>query len=431
MRTIAQIAILVLILITLFASGCTDPGTQNENVAINEDNATTNNYTDTEDGTDTEDNTDLKAVSSNEEDTNIKNDESPVSIFTENDISAIGADGFTGTDNEIAISILNWQQNNMIYAGAGTNYNDVSYSMRWNYAFPNIFTSKDMIENMKDGNQFYGICYNYATIYASIAEYYGLEVRITNTVEKPSEISDNPFYKATATGMGTDEYNELISWVRSKGMNAEDYPYEAVRLVMSETAVHYRAEVLIDGEWKRMDQYDSNTDGADEQYSFVVTNWNEGNKQDELINYVQRIRSGDDLKGEGYSSGYEEFLEARLIRIENNELEDYVGITDDLGNKNRAANIDDLMQGYGLAPYFNNEQDVIDFFNDIPVINEDVGELFEIKDDVESNSNEVFYVVCDFIIFESETIDEDVYLEQYYVFSGEIMSSKVFDDHVK
>lgn len=94
----------------------------------------------------------------------------------------------------------------MIYADSSLNYTDVSYSMRWNYTFPSIYTTKDMLENMKDGNKIYGICYGYALIFAEITNYYGLEVRVTNTTVKPSEVSSNPFYQATSVGLSPDEY---------------------------------------------------------------------------------------------------------------------------------------------------------------------------------------------------------------------------------
>lgn len=434
--------IIMLILVLLLMTACSsaqdqvskEAEAQNEDAAIDEDADDDADVTDDDIDTSTDTDDDIDADTNNS-DTNIKSDESPVSVLTKAEIAAIGADGFTGTDEEIAISILNWQKDNMIYAGFGTNYTDVSYSMRWNYAFPNIYTSKDMLENMRDGNRYYGICYNYAVIYASIAEYYGLEVRITNTVEKLSEVSDNPLFKMTADGMHEDEHKEFIKWIKSKGMNEEDYPYEAVNLVMAETSMHYRAEVLINGEWKRMDKYLSNTNDseADQLYTFVLTDWNEGNRQEEFENYVQRIKNGEDIRGAGEEpSAYNQFLEGRSIRIEMNELENYVGITDDLGNKNRAANMGDLMQGYGLVPYFNNKEDVIKFFNNMGPINEVIEELFDIKKNIEDNSNEKFFVICNILIIgRSESVPEDVYLEQYYGFTGETISSNSFNSYIE
>ena len=118
----------------------------------------------------------------------------PLAIMGQADLDSSGSGGFTGTDAEIAQQILEWQQTHMIYADSTLEYSDVSYMMRWNYAFPGIYTSADMATQMVDGDKYYGICYNYAVFYAEIANSYDLEVRITNTTVKPSEVSDNPFY---------------------------------------------------------------------------------------------------------------------------------------------------------------------------------------------------------------------------------------------
>ena len=364
-------------------------------------------------------------------DTNIFDSLSPISTLTNTEIVELGADGFTGTDLEIAEQILEWQDNNMIYASSSQNYPDVSYSMRWNYAFPNLYSSKDMIDNMRDGNKIYGICYNYATIYSSIADYYGLEVRVTNTTVKPSEVSDNPFYQATSKGLSLSEYEAFIDWIDTKGLNKDDYPYEAVRLVMAETALHYRAEVKIGDTWTRFDQYDPITEGST-VYDFVVTNWEEGYQKSTFNDYVTRIKNGEDLRGEGYASAYEEFLEGRLIKIETGEADDFEGITDDAGNKHRASNINELMQGLGLVPYFNNKEDVLDFFENASWVNEEIDELFEIKAEVESQTGGNFYVICDLMIFgEADDVSYEAYSTQYLGFTGQEVPEEIFNSFIK
>lgn len=355
----------------------------------------------------------------------------PLSNLNESDIVALGADGFTGTDLEIANQIKDWQVENMIYASDSKNYSDVSYGMRWDYAFPGMYTTKDMIENMKDGNKIYGVCFNYAVIFADIANYYDLDVRISNTTVKPSEVSGNPFYSATATGLSPDEYAVFKTWIISKGLNEEDYPYEAVRLVMAETALHYKAEVKIDNEWISLDTYRQENDSAS-QYTFVETDWQEGNQEELFNGYVERIKNGEDIRSEEtiYQT-YNNFLEARLIRIEMDELKDYVGITDDLGQAKRAASQDDLLQGYGLIPYFENKAEVLSYMSNLDWLEEEIDEYFELKDALESKSGVKFYVVADIILTpedDNESISYEVYLEQYLGYTGEDISNELSED---
>jgi len=371
------------------------------------------------------------SIENSTSDTNISDKSTPISVLTESEILAIGAAGFTGTDQEIAEQIRTWQINNMIYANAEQNYPDVSYSMRWNYAFPQIYTTNDMLENMKDGNKYYGICYHYATVFSSIAQYYGLDVRVTNTVVKPSDVANNPFYTATSNGLSLTEYEAFSEWITTKGLNTADYPYEAVRLVMAETALHYRAEVKLSNTWTRFDQYDSVTEGSTD-YEFIVTNWEEGYQETVFDDYVNRINNGEDLRGEGYSSSYEEFLEGRLIKIETGEVDLFEGITDDAGNEHRASTIDELMQGLGLIPYYENKEDILNFYNNAEWVNEEIDELFEIKENIEAENDEMFYVICDLIIFsEVEEIDYDAYVNQYLGFTDEEVTEEIFNTFIK
>lgn len=363
--------------------------------------------------------------------TNVVHTSSPISVLTETEINEIGAGGFSGSDQAIAEAIRSWQTTHMIYASSSENYPDVSYSMRWNYAFPMMYTTKDMLANMKDGSKYYGICYHYATIYASIAQYYGLEVRITNTTVKPSDVADNPFYTATSKGLSLAEYEVFSQWLTTKGLDGSNYPYEAVRLVMAETALHYRAEVKLDGVWTRFDQYDPVTEGS-LVYDFVVTNWDEGYQEAAFADYVTRLKNGEDLRGEGYASAYDEFLEGRLIKIETGEADTFEGITDDAGNKNRASTINEVMEGLGLVPYFNKKEDVLAFYENASWVSEELDELFEIKDQIEAQTGGHFYVICDLMIFgELESIPYDAYYTQYLGFTGEEVPEEVYNAYIK
>jgi hypothetical protein len=143
----------------------------------------------------------------------------------------------------------------------------------------------------------------------------------------------------------------------------------------------------------------------------------EGEKVAEFNDYVTRLKNGEDLRGEGYASAYEEFLEGRLIKIETGEIDLFAGITDDDGNEHRASTINEVMQGLGLVPYFNDKADVLNFFENAQWVSEEIDELFEIKAQVESQTGGKFFVICDLMIFgESETIPYDAYANQYLGF---------------
>lgn len=355
-----------------------------------------------------------------EEENKLFSEGTPLVGLKEADIIALGAGGFAGSDLEVANQIKDWQVDHMTYAASSDTYRDVSYSMRWNYAFPGLYTSKDMIDHMKDGDKIYGICYNYGLIFAEIAHYYGLEVRLTNTSVKPSEVSENKFYKATATGLGLDEYAAFQKWILKKGLNKEDYPYEAVRLVMAETALHYRAEVYIDDQWVPLDTYRSENAEA-KVYTFVETNWQEGHQVDQYAEYVSRLKRGEDLKGdEDLYQTYKGFLQGMLIRIEQDELKDYVGITDDLGQEKRAKSQDDLLQGYGLAPYFNEDKAILDYMGHLPWLADEIQEYMAIKEALEAEADLKFYVIVDLMLGQEDdsVLAYEVYLDQYLGYTG-------------
>lgn len=159
----------------------------------------------------------------------------------------------------------------------------------------------------------------------------------------------------------------------------------------------------------------------------------EGNQAEIFSDYVQRIKNGEDLRSsETAWQTYNGFLEGRLIRIEMKELEDYVGITDDLGQAKRAANQDELLQGYGLIPYLNSKDEVLAFMGNPDWLLGEIDEFMQMKEDIEKNTNVKFYVIADIIISSKE--DElvySVYSEQYLGYTGESISEKVFNEYVK
>jgi hypothetical protein len=196
---------------------------------------------------------------------------SPYEALTAEEVESLGADGFTGTDEEIANAIVAWQKANMHFASP-MNYPDVSYPMRWNYIMPGIYPVSEMVvERVTGDGEIYGICWDYAAIFSAIANYYGLETRVTAYKIYMSESSTGE------TGMGPQEYEAMEPKLEQNGL---DFTYEDIRAAAHETWIHYRAEVNIDGAWVAFD----GTDPTDEAYildsNFEVAPWDEGADSD-------------------------------------------------------------------------------------------------------------------------------------------------------
>lgn len=384
---------------------------------------------------------------SNEVKNNIKNEEetvtevienkekiTPISKFTDEDIKFLGINiDKNATDKEKADAILKWENDNIIFADSTKKYKDVADAMRFNYYFGDIYTTKDMIEKMKDGNKWYGICYNYATLFKSIGEYYGLEVKVENTVLKPSETVD--FSDANNTlippGMSTEEYSRLNVFLDKKGL---EYPYEAVRLIATETPAHYRAVVMIDNKWVVYDNVSTttNSDSILSKYEFEDTDWIKGMQIDKLNSYIERLNNGESLKGEGYSSTFEEFQIARNLVLKTGEAEGYVGMTDDLGQTGRALSNDDFMQGKGLIPYFKTYDKVQKFLN-LPSETNENKELMELLlSEYEKRSNKPFYMVAYEMIYgDDEEMADEKFAIMYESYVGERLNLKVFKEIMK
>lgn len=333
---------------------------------------------------------------------------SPVSIFTEEDIEYLGLN-CSGSDQEIAACISQWQQENMTYGGDGENTPDVSDAIHWNYFLPGIYTSRDIIYNHVSDGKPYGICFDFAVVYASIAEYYGLEVRVMNTISKPSDSNPNITF---TTGMAPEEYERLNVKLTESGL---DYPYDAVRLVAEETPTHYWAEIKINGEWTSFDATGISTGNDNnnvyyETNDYEVTDWLSRDKSALLEEYTQRIANGE-----------------RLPEPEQTQStqpdEDYEGITDELGQTNRAANIDDLIAGLAPAPYFADAADAVEFMNASSYLTAtDITEANEDKELYESCSGENFYLVCYFIC-DGDSLSGQAWIDAYERYSGETLDT--------
>jgi len=310
---------------------------------------------------------------------------SPISSFSEEDIAYLGI-ACSGSDEEIAGCIKKWQEDNMIYASPDKGYDDAADPIHWNYFLPGIFPSKEIIYEHTDNGKVYGICFDFAIIYCSIANYYGLECRVMNTKTKPGEQAGSE----PQSGMLREEYDRFKLKLEKNGL---DYSYGAVNSVAEGTPTHYWAEVYLNGEWVTKDGTQKTTGGSTET-EFIATN------DFEVPDWLSRDKT--------------ELLESYS----------YEGITDNLGQSGRAANIDDLMQGLAFAPYFNNAEAARDFLGAGDKLTEtDLSEAMEDKEAYESCSGKKLYLVCYFMC-DGDDLKGTAWAERYELYSGEKLDSE-------
>jgi|GEM_PF-942475 len=192
---------------------------------------------------------------------------SPYEALEQDEVESLGADGFTGTDEEIAVAIVAWQDSNMYFASP-MDYQDVSYPMRWNYIMPGIYPVDEMVVERRTGDgKIYGICWDYAAIFSAIANYYGLETRVTAYKIYMSGSATGE------TGMGPQEYEAMVPKLEQNGLN---FTYEDIRAAAHETWIHYRAEVNVDGTWTAFDGTHPTDDAYIIDSNFEVAPWDEG-----------------------------------------------------------------------------------------------------------------------------------------------------------
>ncbi len=137
----------------------------------------------------------------------------PYQAFSEEEMTALGAADFSGTDQEIAQMIINWQNTNMHYIGDPNQQADISHPMRWNFFLPGIYPVSDMVQDrrMADG-KIYGLCWDYASIFTAMASYYDLDVRVTAYKTLMSDL--NPQFQKGA-GMSKEEYEAILPFLEN------------------------------------------------------------------------------------------------------------------------------------------------------------------------------------------------------------------------
>lgn len=313
---------------------------------------------------------------------------SPVSKFTKEEIQALAID-FTGTKEEIATKIYKWQTENMTYKAFGT----VSDAMRWNYFLPGIYETKDMIKEFSvlDNKKIEGLCYQFATIYCSIANYYELECRVMEMEKKLSEI-DPKIDKRTTEGLSNEEYKRLEKLLIKKGYY---YDYETIRAVAKETSAHYRAEVKINDKWVIKDATEHFVGG---EYNKIYT-----------------FKEVDFFEG---------FNEERVGKIQN-----IVEFIDELGNKNRAVSIDEYRDEKKLLPYFSSFEKVADFLKIDQASRAEIGKTFPLYINLaaayKAETGKNYYILADFIIEDNED-----YAKRYLELTGEEIDMKTFEKYL-
>ncbi|MBN1923216.1 MAG: hypothetical protein JW791_00465 [Nanoarchaeota archaeon] len=289
----------------------------------------------------------------------------PVSEFTIEDINYLKVN-CSGSGQEIAECIKTWQYNNMVYAGQELGKADASDPIRWNYMLPGIFPTNEVIREHRIDNKIYGICFDYATIYCSIAEYYNLTCRVANSLSKPS---DHDSSITITTGMGPEEYYRLKTKLNSNGYS---YSYALMSSIAEETPEHYWAEILLEQEWVVKDA--------------------SGPLGNPDYNTQLRYKDVNDWQVTDWQA-----------RDPNNKINSFSEETDDLGQTGKVFNIGDYMRevqtgSSGIAPYYESCSDVCSFFdNSIPMCELTCGFDESYFDCYESCSGKKFYKVCGFI----------------------------------
>ncbi len=340
-------------------------------------------------------------------------------VLTDELLKQIGAYGFKGSDEQIAQQIFKWQQENMVYIGDTGQQMDVSYQGRWNLFMPGIYPASELlVEHVNDKGKIYGICSDYSLIFCAIANSYGLETR-NNIFTKYKFSEVNKWVDPETTrGLALLEYQALNEKLTKHGVNLT---YGQIDRVARESYVHARPEVKINGDWVSFD-------GA----GIIPTG-------DYLIK--------ENYEALPYYADYNNVMLYAPVTFENDQINlenlaellsywpqlDYEGITDDAGNKNRAAKFIDLARGLGLVPYFKDLNVAIEFLK----IDADNAKLIleetpEIMKKYEGDTGKLFYTIADILIYDGEEdIESSKYVSLYNSITGSNLTEEEFNEYMK
>ena len=340
-------------------------------------------------------------------------------VLSDELLRQIGADGFSGTDEEIAQQIFAWQEEHMRYVSDPGAQMDVSYQGRWNLFLPGIYPASELVlEHVGADGKIYAICSDYTLIFCAIGNSYGLETRCnTFTKYKFSEVNDwvDP---SSTRGLSMEEYDALNVKMQAQGLNLT---YDQIDRVARESYVHARPEIKIDGEWVSFDGAGIAPTGEytnEENYEALPFYAQYNNV---MLYAPVALANNRDLNLENLAE-----LLSYYPQLE------YDGITDEAGNENRAASYIDLCRGLGLVPCFYNPEDVIEFLRLPADKAEDILEdAPEIAQDYKDSTGKDFYIIADFLIYGDDEMAAADYISLYNAITGADMTEEEFNEYVK
>ena len=340
-------------------------------------------------------------------------------VLSEDLLKQIGADGFTGSDEEIAQQIFDWQKENMQYISDTGRQMDASYQGRWNMFLPGIYPASELIvEHVNKAGKIYGICSDYALIYCVIANTYGLESRIAFfTKYKFSEVNEwvDP---ETTRGLAPEEYQALNEKLTKYGVNLT---YDQIDRVARESYAHARPEVKIGGRWVSFDgaSIPPTGDYLNDDYYEALPYYAQYN------NVMLYAPPAFDFKNNQLNADNLAELLSHWPQLE------YEGITDDAGNEHRAANFDDLIRGLGLVPYYEDTNKILGFLN-IDKNSSEAKEVLVLLPQVmkyyKGITGKPFYSIAQFLIWEDleEEIDPSRYVYLYNSITNSDLTEEEF-----
>lgn len=266
---------------------------------------------------------------------------------------------------------------------------------------------------MADG-KIYGLCWDYASIFTAMASYYDLDVRVTAYKTLMSDL--NPQFQKGA-GMSEDEYTAILPRLSDQAL---DIDHDHISQSSRETWSHYRAEVKIGEQWVAFD----GAPGVSDEYAaqtYSVASWDEGYDADLLY---------------GENTFHSKELDIAVIYelLASAPMDGYEGITDDAGNPNRAANMQDLVAGKGLVTCIEGKEDIMAFLalqDGEGFTDEDLEDMMEIKAEYEDETGKLFFAVADCLVYAEDNVEATDYVLYYNVFTGSDMTTEEFDEFVK
>lgn len=210
---------------------------------------------------------------------NICKSKTPVDNLSDELIQTWGADCTDkGAKEMIAQCILNWQESNFYwcYTHPETNvipdafeigYPDCVVDMQFNQMNLGSFPVSKVMELKVKNKKVFGACYTYATTYCAVARWNGLDCRVISAGDPDME--SNQDLGAGYCGLASKDYIEKL------GLNCDEWKGKGWKM----QAWHYWAEVLINGQWKRMEtsvgEYKADTKKyiIDAGMNYTVLDW--------------------------------------------------------------------------------------------------------------------------------------------------------------